>query len=298
MAPIRRYLRITKHSVLEVRIYLDRPSDSEAWLLRRDNPALPRVIEAVRPLVLPKLREENERARGRGSAKARKKGVKDVVVGVLPTDDFDVSIFLTESSSRHSLLTKQKDFLDKPRMQSNSGKLTSWLTSGTSEQPVVVPKDGVPIVIREDAEDAIDLDDIPEASGDDEAPDGSIRERLPRRSKRTRHDTEEGIFVQESSDSSDKLSPPMKRGRRGKEKVTEGSAGEDEAGGLDDKKKLGIKTSYEGFSIYGLAVYLVVKRKGARFTTGASEAPASGQQMLENWVSTQAAAEQGDDGED
>jgi len=79
MAPIRRYLRITKHSVLEVRIYLDRPSDAETWLLRRDNPALPRVIQAVRPLVLPKLREENERTKGKGGAKS-KKGVKDVVV--------------------------------------------------------------------------------------------------------------------------------------------------------------------------------------------------------------------------
>lgn len=37
---------------------------------------LPRVIEAVRPLVLPKLREENERVKARG----RKKGVRDVVV--------------------------------------------------------------------------------------------------------------------------------------------------------------------------------------------------------------------------
>jgi hypothetical protein len=79
MAPLRRYLRITKHSVLEVRIYLDRPSDAEAWLLRRDNPALPRVIQAIRPLVLPKLREENERTKGKGGSKARKKGVKDVV---------------------------------------------------------------------------------------------------------------------------------------------------------------------------------------------------------------------------
>lgn len=79
MAPIRRYLRITKHSVLEVRIYLDRPSDAESWLLKRDEPALPRVIQAVRPLVLPKLREENERAKGRSGAKS-KKGVKDVVV--------------------------------------------------------------------------------------------------------------------------------------------------------------------------------------------------------------------------
>ena len=80
MAPLRRYLRITKHSVLEVRIYLDQPSDAEGWLLRRDDPALPRVIHAVRPLVLPKLREENERAKGKGGSKARKKGVKDVVV--------------------------------------------------------------------------------------------------------------------------------------------------------------------------------------------------------------------------
>lgn len=80
MAPLRRYLRITKHSVLEVRIYLDRPADAEAWLLKRDNPALPRVIQAIRPLVLPKLREENERGKSRSGAKAKKKGVKDVVV--------------------------------------------------------------------------------------------------------------------------------------------------------------------------------------------------------------------------
>jgi hypothetical protein len=80
MAPLRRYLRITKHSVLEIRIYLDRPADADAWLLKRDNPALPRVIQAVRPLVLPKLREENERCKGKGGAKAKKKGVKDVVV--------------------------------------------------------------------------------------------------------------------------------------------------------------------------------------------------------------------------
>lgn len=83
MAPLRRYLRITKYSVLEVRIYLDRPADAEAWLLKRDDPALPRVIKAIRPLVLPKLREENERGTGR-TGKSKKKGVKDVVVeGVL-----------------------------------------------------------------------------------------------------------------------------------------------------------------------------------------------------------------------
>jgi hypothetical protein len=78
MAPIRRYLRITQYSVLEVRIYLDNPTLAPSWLLHPRNPVLPRVIEAVRPLVLPKLKEEN--ARERGKAKGRKKGVKDVVV--------------------------------------------------------------------------------------------------------------------------------------------------------------------------------------------------------------------------
>lgn len=77
MAPIRRYLRITKYSVLEVRIYLDDPAIVHSWFLNARNPVLPRVIAAVRPLVLPKLREERERARGKGK---KHKGVKDVVV--------------------------------------------------------------------------------------------------------------------------------------------------------------------------------------------------------------------------
>jgi hypothetical protein len=78
MAPLRRYLRISKYSVLEVRIYLDQPALVHSWLLNPRKPVLPRVIEAIRPLVLPKLREENERERSR--AKGKKKGIKDVVV--------------------------------------------------------------------------------------------------------------------------------------------------------------------------------------------------------------------------
>lgn len=298
MAPTRRYLRITKHSVLEVRIYLERPSDSEGWLLRRDNPALPRVIEAVRPLVLPKLREENERASGRAGGRGKKKGVKDVVVG----DEFDVSIFLTELSSRHSLLTKHKSFQDKPRLQSNSGKLTGWLTTGTSEQPVEVPEDDdVPMIREEDKEDAINLDDIPETSGDDEITEFTTSQKRLRRSKRKRQNSQEGIFVGDSDDSADSFqtqkSPPMKRSKRGKERETDptiGEGDEDEGGGLDDKKKLGLNTSYDGFSIYGRILCLVVKRKGTRHTVGETRVPISSQQMLENWVSTQVAAEQGD----
>lgn len=66
MAPIRRYLRITRHSVLECRIFLENPADGDRWLLRSEDPALPRVFEAVKPYVLPKLREESERGKGKG----------------------------------------------------------------------------------------------------------------------------------------------------------------------------------------------------------------------------------------
>jgi hypothetical protein len=76
MPPLRRYLRVTRNSVLEVRIHLDHPANT-AWLLDGTNPALPRIIAAVRPLVLPKLREEFER--GGSKAAARNRQVKDVV---------------------------------------------------------------------------------------------------------------------------------------------------------------------------------------------------------------------------
>lgn len=78
MAPIRRYLRISKYSVLECRIYLDNPALAHSWLLNPRNPILPRVIETIRPLVLPKLREERERSKKKSS---KKKAVKDTVAG-------------------------------------------------------------------------------------------------------------------------------------------------------------------------------------------------------------------------
>lgn len=77
MAPVRRYLRISKYSVLECRIYLDNPALAQSWLLNPRNPMLPRVIESIRPLVLPKLREEKERSKKKST---KKKSIKDVVV--------------------------------------------------------------------------------------------------------------------------------------------------------------------------------------------------------------------------
>lgn len=94
MAPIRRYLRITKYSVLECRIYLDNPALAQSWLLNPRNPILPQVIEAIRPLVIPKLREEKERSKKKS---AKKKTIKDVIVKGIFLFSLSLSLYLYPS---------------------------------------------------------------------------------------------------------------------------------------------------------------------------------------------------------
>lgn len=208
-----------------------------------------------------------------------------------------MSIFLTDNSSPHSLLTKQKTFRDKPRMKSNSGKLTGWLTSGdTSDRPVDVDAGGqdAPIAIREeDEEDAPPaLSDIPEA-----------RDETSRSTKRRRREgSGDDHFVNDdSNESEDADDAPVKRNR--KRSQARDVAGDKDTDELDDKKKLALNTSYDGFSIYGRILCLVVKRKGpAGRTSGGTttQGTANTQQMMESWVSTQVAGNLGadDEGED
>ena len=55
----------------------------------------------------------------------------------------------------------------------------------------------------------------------------------------------------------------------------------------DEKKKLGLTTIYDGFRIYGRILCLVVKRKG-KSSTGRT-----GQAMVEEWISSTQAKEDG-----
>ncbi|KAI1334123.1 hypothetical protein F5Y15DRAFT_314032 [Xylariaceae sp. FL0016] len=310
MAPIRRYLRITKYSVLECRIYLDNPALAHTWLLNPRKSVLPRVIDAVRPYVLPKLREERERSRKKTT---KKKGIKDVVV----QDDFEVSIFLTETSTRHSLLTKHKHFHDTTQTKlttNNSGRLMG----ATNEAPIDV--DAADVAIRREESDGEDdpaavlaalpaLDQSVVASRHtpkrarsntmgssiifDEASQSSDLEFVSDDNGHSGGEDDD-LFVQE--DAEDMRPPPAKRRR--KAAAVDTGAIEDRA----DKKKLAMDISYEGFSIYGRVLCLVVKR---RDTTGASlpghntgantTAPrgmgAGGKAMMENFIiSTQVPA--------
>lgn len=77
MAPVRRYLRITKYSVLEVRVYLEDPYQ-QSWLLNPRLDVLPRIITAIRPHVFRQLWDDKDRAKGKSK---KKKGVKDVAYG-------------------------------------------------------------------------------------------------------------------------------------------------------------------------------------------------------------------------
>ncbi|KAF2436742.1 hypothetical protein EJ08DRAFT_666927 [Tothia fuscella] len=277
MAPVRRYLRITRFSVLECRIYIDgSPSESSGWLIRN----LPRIFEAIRHKVLPNLREEKARAKAKG--KGRAKAIKDVVI----KDDFEVSIYLKDQSSRHSIVTKHKTFGDKPQLKSNSTRLTGWLNSGTNDRPIDVDEnqDELELLVEEeDDEDTMVLAEIPEAS--------------PRpKNLQTGKDKDEALFVH-SSDSEDDLSriqaePRARWQNQEPLNAVHGKGEEEEQGGGDDKKKLGLQTTYEGFAIYGRILCLVVKRKGA---TAVQKGNTGGPAMMENWVSTQVAQEMGID---
>lgn len=231
-----------------------------------------------------------------------------------------MSIFLTETDTRHSLLHKQKLFRDKvqTKLTSNSSKLTG----ASRDAPIDVESrflqeaaqpDG--LILREDEDqDAVNLADIP---GIDETAGNS--DPTNRRSKRRRRgmaapsgqgeeadrssDGESNIDAIETDSSAERLfvgddddeesdaaigPPPPKRRRE-----REAAAGETEE--RDDKKKMAMDISYEGFAIYGRVLCLVVKRRdgGSR---GASSAVSSndksqtgrpgGQAMMENWITS------------
>lgn len=281
MSPIRRYLRITKYSVLEVRIYLDKPSETPWLLSTRDN-VLPRIIEEVRPKVLPKLREENENAKKKSGKK--KKGIKDVV----SQEDFEVTIFLTELSTRHSLLTKQKTFGEKPKLKSTGNKLTGWLNN-PDKAINVDEEEQAPQILQEneDDDDVVELKDIPEAmtGGKRKADEGEDDQ-----------DDDDGLFVSSSDEEffqTQRARSPKRRKKSGK-RARQNQPEEQVRDTGDDKKKLGLNTSYDGFSIYGRILCLVVKRKGKKAApAGPADAPLGGSQMMEQWVSTQAAQEAG-----
>lgn len=221
-------------------------------------------------------------------------------------DDFEVSIFLTETDTRHSLLFKHKHFHDttQTKLTSNSSKLT-----GASREAAIDIDDQAQAaseataVLREedDDDDVVALRDIP-AIDEDESPAAtrpSKRRRArpgsllgddddggsPDKAEVPDSDGEnDGLFVSDEESDGSAGAPPAKR----RKDATGAEHDEDQR---DDKKKLAMDISYEGFSIYGRVLCLVVKKReggaaAGRNLAGKNSRNKSRHAMMENWITS------------
>ena len=215
-------------------------------------------------------------------------------------DDFEVSIFLTELSSRHSILKKEKTFVSKGgRIKSNSAKMT-----GTREVPIDVVDEeeeahrSEVLVRRESTEEDDDglprgLHSIPFASHDVvEEEEAAAAAAAAAVSGKARQAHDESLFVSENSEDSDfEKMPTPERGKATNPPAVAEGVGE-EAGELqDDKKKAAFKTTYDGYSIYGRILCLIVKRKGQKGKPAVGGG--AGQAMMEEWITSTQAMEEG-----
>ena len=136
---------------------------------------------------------------------------------------------MKENSTRHSLLTKQKRFSDKPKIKSTGNKLTGWLN--TSDNPIRIDEDGeAPAILREENDDVVELKDIPEAS----------RAKKRKSTHGDNQDDDDALFVSSSDEElfATQRANSSKRQKRTEEPeavLDESPADDDDA---DDKKKL------------------------------------------------------------
>ena len=163
-------------------------------------------------------------------------------------------MFLRESRTRHSLLTRHKEFEDhgsgvdeKKRDNNKLGEAGSQAEKG--------------ILVESESDEESDLRNIPQAGADEDEEGGG---EMP--GKRGR-----------SGSSGDELRASKRQ--KDQEWADEGDG---------DDKKMRFRTHYEGFNIYGWTLCLLVTRKGGRSRPGATPSEPSRQALMEEWMSTQA----------
>ena len=177
-------------------------------------------------------------------------------------DEFEVAVFLTETSTRHSILRKEKRAkVEKGRLGTTNGRLT-----GTRDAPVEVGE-GAPGLLREESGggENVRMEDIPPSS----------------KAKVPKEESREELFVSDRSEDEESHTARTIGSKREKTNAVAADIGaEDE----DDKKKLALDTTYDGFSIYGRILCLVVKRKG--IVKGKELVGGAGQAMMEEWITS------------
>ncbi|KAL5611766.1 hypothetical protein BROUX41_000659 [Berkeleyomyces rouxiae] len=313
MPPLCRYLQISKYHILECHIYTDPPALQHSWLLNPRKPLLDRIFEHIKPTVIPKVRQARENDHwGKKKKPAQKK--PDIMV----TDEFEVAITLLPTSERHSVLQKHRHLSDRAsyRLQSS--------TKGLIAQSHLAPID---VDAENDGYSAAATVILEES--DDDQPVFTAPVALPqRRSKRPRSGTIDGDGGGNAGDATVTSTPGSQAGsnqgggsasEQGDLQSRDGSGifvssgeedNQDETNaasdttnqakrmrqlGLadDDKKKMKMDISYEGFAVYGHILCLVVKKPSP---AGAKRSGRGGRAKhepgaMESWLSTQLPAQ-------
>lgn len=162
---------------------------------------------------------------------------------------------------------------EKARLGTVGGKLTG---AGTMDLPLEVDNgpDLDNLGVESPEAETMNLRDIPMA---DNGEGRDSAEQTPA--------SEQSLFV--SDDSAEDGSSRIQR-----HQDTEGKhepAPNDPEDGVEDKKKMALNTTYDGFSIYGRILCLVVKRRGV--TKGKDRGGGTGQAMMEEWIASTQLAE-------
>lgn len=179
-----------------------------------------------------------------------------------------MAVFLTEVSARHAILRKDKRASNNQvRIGTRDGRLTG---AGTKDVPVEVEDGGLDILGEDNQEEkVVNLRDIPMAIDPDEGKESGQQTGSGEDLFLSDRSEDEGFETLGTSRSNCEIHEPSSI-------IVED--------GTDDKKKMALHTFYDGFSIYGRILCLVVKRRGG--TKGKELTGGSGQAMMEEWIAS------------
>lgn len=164
--------------------------------------------------------------------------------------------------------------MNKKALQSNSNKLTG----GTTDTAIEVEE--APVIRREESEDELDLQDLPVAEDFPAVEDVSDISEAGSLFVDEDEDRQTSKRPRAATDGSAPESPPSAESHAKRRK----NLAPAEEG--DDKKKMLMDTTYEGFAIYGQVLCLVVKRKDKKGLGKREAAKSAGQVMMEDWISS------------
>ena len=200
-------------------------------------------------------------------------------------DEYEVAIFLRESRTRHSLLTKHKVFQNDPaKTKTHANSNTAGSTTGTGD-----------VLVESDSESELQLRDIPQASAKDGGDNGDGDVEVDG-TARSRNRTQEAVVIEDDSDGDDDDGDDSSNGnqRASKKRRTNELRDESEmnlSSEAGEDKKLRFHTDYENFNMCGWVLCLLITRrdvKGKSRASNVSEDSSNRQALMEEWISAPA----------